>query len=87
MTADIARRNSPAHLEPFNRAPLLLAVGETESQAFHWQSDNLTKIWTEKSVAVERLTLSGCDHLKAVDCLCDPGHELFRKTCVMIGAA
>lgn len=81
MDAATARRLSPLYLDPVVPAPpLILTVGELESEGFHRQSDALRDAWSAKGVAVERFDLPGCHHLSAVEALADPGGELFRRT-------
>lgn len=84
MDAETTRRLSPLLLDPAApETPVLLAVGELESEGFHRQSDGLREAWREKGATVERLTLAGCHHLSAVEALADPAGELFRTALAM----
>jgi len=86
MDAAAARRNSPLFLDPAAPAsPLLLAVGSLESQGFHRQSDAMAAAWEKKGVAAERMELTGCHHLSAVEALADPDSPLLRRTLALIG--
>jgi len=62
-----ARALSPALLEPGCRAPLLLAVGESESAEYHRQSEYLYEQWLAAGVPVEVENLKGHHHFSIVD--------------------
>lgn len=47
---DIARELSPLHLDIKPSAKLCLAVGEKESDEFHWQSKALAKAWKAEKI-------------------------------------
>lgn len=80
MDAETARRNSPLFLDPAVQAPMILAVGERESEGFHWQSDSLRDAWGAKGLTVERIDLPGCHHLSAVEALADSKSELLTRS-------
>ncbi len=69
---------SPLFLGLKNVCPLLLAVGEDESSAFHGQSDNLRNKWQGQDCLIERMTVSGCHHLSVVTELTNPDSPLFK---------
>lgn len=80
MDGETARRLSPLFLDPaVPESPLVLAVGELESDGFHGQSDALAAAWRKKGAAVERLALAGRHHLAAVEALADPATDVFRR--------
>jgi arylformamidase len=58
---------SPALLEPGCRAPLLLAVGEAESEEYHRQSDYLCEKWRTAGVPVEVERLKDHHHFSILD--------------------
>lgn len=58
---------SPALLEPGCRAPLLLAVGEAESEEYHRQSDYLCEKWRTAGVSVEVERLKDHHHFSILD--------------------
>jgi arylformamidase len=71
---------SPALLEPGCRAPLLLAVGEAESEEYHRQSEHLCEKWRIAGVPVELERLKGHHHFSIVD-------ELARREGALCRAA
>lgn len=85
MDAAMAARNSPLLLQPTVRAPLLLAVGERESDGFHAQSRALAARWAQLPAA-EYLSLPACHHLAAVEELGRGESVLFRRAHAMLGA-
>ncbi|TNF47690.1 alpha/beta hydrolase [bacterium] len=62
-----AREISPALLQPVCKAPLLLAVGETESDEYHRQSENLYEKWHIVSIPMEIVRLKGHHHFSIVE--------------------
>lgn len=77
MDAAMAARNSAMAYPPAVHAPLLLAVGEHESRAFHEQSQALAERWGTRLPLARYLSLAGCHHLAAVDELGDARSTLF----------
>ena len=73
----MAARNSAMAFTPAVHAPLLLAVGELESHAFHGQSQALAERWGAQLPLARYLPLAGCHHLAAVDELGNAGSALF----------
>ncbi|MFD2206475.1 alpha/beta hydrolase [Kiloniella antarctica] len=69
---------SPLFMVRENICPLLLAVGDDESSAFHEQSDNLHEKWQDEAGLMERMTLSGHHHLSVVVELANPNSPLFK---------
>lgn len=84
LDAKAAYLSSPAFKTPLAEVPLLLSVGELESEGFHDQSDLLARKWNEPLARVDRLDLAGCHHLSAVEQLGDPDSELFRAACSLM---
>jgi arylformamidase len=75
----VAARMSPARLRPTSKAPLLLVVGENESQAgFHWQTDELIYRWQDAGPRLERLTLAGANHFTVLEGYVDRSSPLYR---------
>ena len=60
-------RLSPIRQVRKHDAPLLLAVGGEESDAFHSQADRYTEAWTSAGNSVSRTTLAGRDHFTVLD--------------------
>ena len=62
-----AKALSPTLQKPGCRAPLLLAVGETESDEYHRQSEHLHERWKAAGVPMELERLKGHHHFSIVD--------------------
>ncbi|KAB2847364.1 MAG: alpha/beta hydrolase [Hyphomicrobiaceae bacterium] len=76
----VAARLSPSRLKPTTRAPLLLAVGEKESQGgFHWQADELIYRWRDLGPRLERLTVAGADHFTILEGYADRTSPFYRR--------
>ncbi len=74
LTSDNVITTSPARLHPARvDLPVILAVGERDSGAFHAQQDGLAATWR----AAAALELEGRNHFTAVEALGDPDHPLF----------
>lgn len=87
LDAATARSLSPIFMDPNGCHPLVLAVGEAESGSFHDQSARMAAAWGRFGVPIERLNLSGCHHLTAVDELARAGSPLHAAALrVMRGA-
>ena len=74
-----ALQNSPAFKPSMADVPLILAVGEFESQAFHGQSKLLAKNWQPHCNHIHQMELAQCNHLTAIDQLANSESELFRS--------
>lgn len=73
-----AFRNSPLHLAPAGRGPLLLTVGGDEGLEYLRQSEALASAWRRQGVDVEVAVLPGQNHFTIVDQLTDPEADLSR---------
>jgi arylformamidase len=80
LDAPRAQALSPALSEPLSHAPLLLAVGETESEEYHRQSDLLSENWGAAGVLVKVERLKDHNHFSIVN-------ELARKEGVLCRTA
>ncbi|MBI2469368.1 MAG: alpha/beta hydrolase, partial [Candidatus Rokubacteria bacterium] len=76
LTPEAAARNSPIHLAPRARAPLLLPVGALEGPEYHRQTYHLAAAWGGRHVACDVLDLPGIHHFSIVSQLEDPGSAL-----------
>jgi arylformamidase len=71
-----ARRNSPVHLPPPTRSPLLLPVGGLEGPEYLRQSTDLAAAWGARGVPCEVREMAGIDHFSIVSQLEDPRSDL-----------
>jgi arylformamidase len=67
LNASRARALSPALAQPGSNAPLLLAVGEKESDEYHRQSGLLYEKWRAAGVPVEMERLKGYHHFSILE--------------------
>ncbi len=79
-----AARNSPLLLDPLSDVPLILSVGEIETDEFRRQQDELFAAWSAKGLAVEEVAAPGCHHYTIVGHFGDPASALHRATVAMI---
>ncbi|MGI9406599.1 MAG: alpha/beta hydrolase [Hyphomicrobiaceae bacterium] len=79
LTDEDAVKESPIHLKPRSRAPLLITVGGGETQAFHDQAGWLAKAWQGEGGCIETFVEPGADHFDVINCLAAPDSGLFRK--------
>ncbi|MBK9083704.1 MAG: alpha/beta hydrolase [Rhizobiales bacterium] len=77
LTPESARDLSLLAREPRLAAPLALAVGELEPEAFHRQSDALASRW--HGLTPERLTVDATNHFTVLEPLVDPASQLWRR--------
>jgi arylformamidase len=68
-----ARRNSPLHLPPGRPCPVVVAVGELETPAFHEQSQSFAAKLEAAGWPCALLTEPGLDHFAIVMTLAEPG--------------
>lgn len=85
MDKKTAIRNSPVQHEPLSACPMIVAVGEAETTAFHDQSKALYEGWREKGNGLQLLSLPGLDHYSVVDAMTDPNSELHAAICRLMG--
>ena len=76
MDMDTAIRNSPINLEPVNACPLLLAIGEDETDEFKTQSMELCNSWKSKHASTELLKIPGKNHYSILDAVTERGSLL-----------
>lgn len=87
LDAESARRNSPVFdVRPApsqsgpGGAPLLLAVGQRESNEFHRQQSAFAAAWRAAGRPAQEMDLPGRNHFSILEAFCDPSHALFRAT-------
>ena len=78
LTPESARRNSPVHLKPTGRAPLVLAVGAAEGPEYHRQTNDLAAAWRALGAPVDIVDAAGLDHFSVVAELERPDSALAR---------
>ncbi len=81
MDEEMAVRNSPVKLEPLAACPMIIAVGEKETTAFHEQSRWLYEAWKEKGRETQYLTVPGMNHFSVVEAIGEPSSRLHEALC------
>jgi len=87
LTPESARRNSPVHLKPTGRAPLVLAVGAGEGPEYHRQTTDLAAAWRALGAPVDIMDAVGLDHFSIVAELDRPDSTLARVIRTQMGLA
>lgn len=84
ITESEAQTLSPLRRQPASLAPLVVAVGDQETEEFLLQQDALVSQWRTLGLPIEALSLPGANHFEAVDALGERGHPLHatvRRLC------
>lgn len=81
----MTRRNSPVFLWPTCNSPLIVSVGQLESDEFHAQSQDLIEAWAEKGLAITRRVLANTDHFSILEHLTQEEAALNRAIRVQMG--
>jgi len=87
LTPESARRNSPVHLKPTGRAPLVLAVGADEGPEYHRQTNDLAAAWRALGTPVDIVDAAGLNHFSIVAELERPDSALARVIRTQMGLA
>jgi arylformamidase len=89
LDAESARDLSPLLVEPLVQAPLLLAAGAHETEAFIRQSGELWARWPQcrPGGSASALFVPGRHHFSVLSELADPRSELFAKALEIFGHA
>ena len=79
-----ANRNSPARLSPASASPLIVAVGEAESDEYQAQSRDLAAAW-RKHAPITEVTVPGANHFTVLQALAQPGRSLHQAILAQMG--
>ena len=79
MDKDAAISNSPALKVPSILCPLLIAVGDAETNEFLDQSRELIKTWKNKIRSVELIEIPDLNHFSILDSIADPNSLLHKS--------
>jgi arylformamidase len=80
-----ARRHSPVLLRPHNGCPVMVTVGERETEAFHRQSRAYADALDHHGVPCELVTQPGLDHFAIVMAMADEANPAVRALCDHLG--
>lgn len=73
-----AEQQSPLiHHPPLVDCPVLVAVGEAETEEFHYQAESYAQAFTTSSRAVSLRKISNVDHFDILNDLADPSSAFF----------
>ena len=67
MDEATAHRNSPVHLSPGSNAPLIVTVGEAESDEYRAQSQDLVDTWSQQGLSITHLPIPDANHFSILD--------------------
>jgi arylformamidase len=84
LTPEVVSRASLLHQQPGTHCPLLVAVGEKETEDYRRQSRELAEYWRSHGNAATLLELKGRHHFDAVLEWADPASGFFRASRVML---
>ena len=84
LTPELAARNSPLYLDPAMDIPLILSVGERETDEFKRHQGELFAAWTAKGLATEQVPAPGCHHYTIVQHFGDPESALHRRMVALV---
>lgn len=84
LTPESAKRNSPLYLDPLADIPLILSVGEMETDEFRRHQTEIFATWSAKGLAVEEIPAPGCHHYTIVEHFGDPSSALHKAMLSMI---
>ena len=84
MSLEDGLRNSPDRNLPDIGCPLIVAVGEEETDEFKRQSRDFTELWQSKGWPAEYLECTGLNHFNVPMELCKPDSSMTQKLLTMI---
>ena len=85
LDAGQARRNSPVLLPPRARCPVMLTVGERETEAFHRQSNAYADALRRADLACELVVQPDLDHFAIVMAMTDAANPAVRAISAWLG--
>jgi len=85
LSPEAAQRNSPVHLKPRGRVPLVLTLGAAEGPEYHRQTNDLATAWRAHGAPIHVLDAPGHDHFSIIAELERPDSTLARTIRKQIG--
>ncbi|MDA0998012.1 MAG: alpha/beta hydrolase [Proteobacteria bacterium] len=76
---------SPVHLVPSVNAPLVLAVGDAETDEFQRQNTLLAPAWAAHGFKCEEMVGPGLNHFTVLEDLSTPGHAFNKRVLELMG--
>jgi arylformamidase len=87
LDAEQARRNSPLLLSPQTRCPVMITVGERETEAFRRQSSAYADALRRATLVCDVAVQAGLDHFAIIMAMTDAANPAVRWTCARLGLA
>lgn len=84
LDPDAARRNSPLYLDPMADIPLILSVGDMETDEFKRHQTELYAAWSAKGLSVDEVPAPHCHHYTIVGHFGDPASDLHKAMIAMM---
>ena len=85
MDAAEARALSPLFMTPPSPAPMIVVLGDDESEEFHRQAGELAAAWRGPDSPAEVLAAQGREHFSVLNGLAEPGHEVLAAAHRLLG--
>lgn len=85
LSPEVAAQVSLLKHQPGRVCPMLVAVGQNETEDYRRQSRAVADHWRAQGNACELLELPGRHHFDAVLEWADPQSELFKASCALMG--
>jgi arylformamidase len=85
MDEAMARRNSPVFLAPTCKSPIIVTVGEAESEEYLVQSQDLTIAWSQQGLPITQLIVPEAEHFSILDHLVNPQAPLQQAILAQMG--
>ena len=79
MDASIAHAISPQFLQPVTRAPVLVALGGSETLQFHWQMEQFVEQWSSYGTPIQSFIEPAVDHYDVINRLAESDSDIFNK--------
>jgi len=84
LDPDTAKRNSPLYLDPLADIPLILSVGDMETDEFKRHQTELFAAWSAKGLSVDEVRAPDCHHYTIVGHFGDPASDLHKAMIAMM---
>lgn len=84
LVPEAVARNSPLYMDPMADIPLILSVGDRETDEFKRHQAELSASWGANGLAVEEIPAPGCHHYTIVEHFGDPATALNKAIIAMI---
>ena len=85
LDAEQARRNSPVLLPPRARCPVIVTVGERETEAFHRQSGAYAAALRRADLDCALVVQPGLDHFAIIMAMTDATNPAVHAICAQLG--